>query len=95
MRKRRLSPAGLWSLLAASVAAGLLAPAARAQPVKPVPPPPASAAARGSGRGPGRPGLPVASGRILSRKSFRLLRITTCGDSLFTGGGVTRCTRNL
>src|SRR5207245_11142380 len=52
-------------------------------------------AARVSGRGPARPGLPVASGRILSRKSFRLLRITTCGDSLFTGGGVTRCTRNL
>ena len=41
------------------------------------------------------PGISAVSERIRSRKSFRLLRITTCGDSLFTGGGVTPSTRNL
>ena len=50
MRRRR-GPGGLQFLLAASVAGGLLAPTARAEPVKLALPPPASAAARAFDRG--------------------------------------------
>jgi tetratricopeptide (TPR) repeat protein len=63
---RRRCPAGLPPLLAALVAAGLLAPTARAEPVKPAPPPPASAAARAFDRGDYAQAIALARQRLKS-----------------------------
>ena len=75
MTTRSRGPACLRSLLAASVAAGLLAPAARAEPVKPVPPPPASAAARAFDRGDYAQAIALARQRLKSLPRDTVARV--------------------
>ena len=66
MTPRSRGPACLRSLLAASVAAGLLAPGAGAEPGTPVPPPPASAAVRAFDRGDYAQAIALARQRLKS-----------------------------
>ena len=64
--RRSGRPGSLQSLLAASIAAGLLAPTASAEPVKSAPPPPASAAARAFDRGDYAQAIALARQRLRS-----------------------------